>query len=73
MTASRKLYDHPSAALDTLTPKEREQIRLDPGTTAHHDGDRIEFRAAGISYATIERSFFDSEVQWIEFVDGHCE
>lgn len=74
MTASRKLYDVLSAALDTLTPEQREQIRLNPGTTAHHiDGDRIEFRAAGITYATVDRSFFDSEVEWNEFVDAHCE
>ncbi|MDV8022500.1 hypothetical protein [Rhodococcus sp. IEGM 1330] len=73
MTASRKLYDHLGAALDNLTPEEREQIRLDPGTTAHHDGDRIEFRAAGLTYATIERSFFEAEDEWLEFVDAHCE
>ncbi|WP_032390931.1 hypothetical protein [Rhodococcoides fascians] len=73
MTASHKLYDHLSAALDALPPEQRERIRLDPGTSAHQDGDRIDFRAAGITYASVDRQFFDSEVEWIEFVDAHTE
>lgn len=73
MTASRKLYDHLSAALDALPPEQREQIRDDPGTTAHHVGYRIEFRAAGITYASVDRQFFDTEVEWIEFVAAHTE
>lgn len=73
MTASRKLYGHLRAALDALPPEQREQIRLDPGTTAHHVGYRIEFRAAGLTYATIDREFFDAEDDWIEFVDAHTD
>ena len=73
MTASRKLYGHLRAALDALPPEQRQRIRLDPGTSAHQDGDRIEFVAAGITYASVDRQFFDSEVEWIEFVDAHTE
>ncbi|CCQ15932.1 Aspartyl/glutamyl-tRNA(Asn/Gln) amidotransferase subunit B [Rhodococcus sp. AW25M09] len=73
MTASRKLYEHLRAGLDTLSAEQREQIRLDPGTSAHEVDDRVEFVAAGITYATVDRSFFDAEVEWIEFVDAHTE
>ncbi|OZE03169.1 hypothetical protein CH249_15365 [Rhodococcus sp. 05-2255-3B1] len=73
MTANRKLYDELRAGLDTLSADDRERIRLEPGTTAHHVDDWIEFRAAGITYASVDRSFFDSEVEWNEFVAAHTE
>ena len=73
MTASRKLYDELRAGLDTLSADDRERIWLEPGTTAHHVDGRIEFVAAGITYATADRSFFDSEIEWNEFVAAHAE
>lgn len=74
MINTRKLYDLLRDGLDALPEEQREQITNEPGTTAHRISDElIEFRAAGITYATAHPDMFDSAAEWLEFVAAHTE
>ncbi|AYJ47509.1 hypothetical protein [Rhodococcus sp. P1Y] len=73
MINTRKLYELLQAGLDALPEDQREQITNEPGTTAHRvSDDLIEFRAAGITYATASPDLFDTEAEWTEFVEAHA-